>query len=221
MYMLKYKNSLLKKYSLYDLVVYGMYALIDKIDENISGLLFWFKCKLNKVELKGGYKVWGRVVLRRFPGSKIVFGNDIYLVNRPGRYSFNIIPQTLIRTYSHTSYVLIGNNVQANSVAIFCRSQIISIGDRTLIGGNCQIMDSDGHPLWPTSIRINYPGHEFDQPVAIGDDVYIGLNVIILKGSIIGSGSVIGAGSVVSGVIPPNCIAAGAPARVIRFFDGS
>jgi acetyltransferase-like isoleucine patch superfamily enzyme len=88
-----------------------------------------------------------------------------------------------------------------------------------MIGGNCQIMDSDGHPLWPLSARRHYPGIEYDAPVDIGDDVYIGLNVLILKGSSIGNGAVIAAGSVVTGMIPPNCLAAGVPAKVIRPLD--
>jgi acetyltransferase-like isoleucine patch superfamily enzyme len=140
-------------------------------------------------------------------------------VNRAGRYAFNIFPQTLIRTYASSASIQIGEGVGANSMAIFCRSQFISIGARTMIGGNCQIMDSDGHPLWPLSARWDYPGSEHDAPVEIGEDVYIGLNVMILKGSRIGNGAVIAAGSVVSGEIPPNCLAGGIPAKVIRHLD--
>ena len=51
--------------------------------------------------------------------------------------------------------------------------------------------------------------------VTIGDNVFIGMNSILLKGTAIGENTVIGAGSVVTGPIPPNCVAAGNPARVI------
>lgn len=140
--------------------------------------------------------------MRRFPGSQIRIGNGFYLVNRAGRYAFNIFPQTLMRTYSPTSRIEIGDGVGANSIAIFCRSQSIRIGARTMIGGNCQIMDSDGHALWPLSARWNYPGTDHDEGVDIGEDVFIGINVTVLKGSCIGNGAVIAAGSVVSGNIP-------------------
>lgn len=52
--------------------------------------------------------------------------------------------------------------------------------------------------------------------ITIGNNVFIGCNSLILKGSIIGDNSVIGAGSVVCGAIPPNCVAAGNPARVVK-----
>ena len=182
-------------------------------------MVFCLKCRLHGVSLGKGCRVWGRVKLRRFPGSQIRIGQGFYLVNRAGRYAFNIFPQSLLRTYAASSRIEIGEAVGANSVAIFCLSQRIRIGDRTMIGGNCQIMDSDGHPLWPLSARWNYPGTDHDASVDIGEDVYIGLNVVVLKGSRIGNGAVIAAGSVVSGEIPPNCVAGGIPAKVIRRLD--
>jgi acetyltransferase-like isoleucine patch superfamily enzyme len=54
-------------------------------------------------------------------------------------------------------------------------------------------------------------------PIHIGHDVWIGLNAIILPGLSIGSGAIIGAGAVVTKDIPPYAIAAGNPARVVRF----
>ena len=53
-------------------------------------------------------------------------------------------------------------------------------------------------------------------PIVIEDDVLIGSRCIILKGVTIGARSVIGAGSIVTKSIPPDCIAAGNPCKVIR-----
>lgn len=55
--------------------------------------------------------------------------------------------------------------------------------------------------------------------VTIGDNVFIGMNAILLKGAAIGENTIIGAGSVVTGPIPPNCVAAGNPARVISTLE--
>lgn len=50
----------------------------------------------------------------------------------------------------------------------------------------------------------------------IGSDVWLGANSIVLAGVCVGNGSVIGAGSIVTKDVPPYCIVAGNPARVIR-----
>ena len=54
------------------------------------------------------------------------------------------------------------------------------------------------------------------KPVIIGDNVEIGSNAVILPGVEIGNNSTIGAGAVVVENIPPNSIAAGVPAKVIK-----
>jgi galactoside O-acetyltransferase len=57
------------------------------------------------------------------------------------------------------------------------------------------------------------------KPVIIGKRVWIGFNAIVLKGVTIGEGAVIGAGSVVTRDVPPYCIVAGNPARIVREMD--
>lgn len=52
--------------------------------------------------------------------------------------------------------------------------------------------------------------------VIIGNDVWIGEDAIILSGVTIGDGAIIGTKSVVSKSVPPYCVAAGNPARVVR-----
>ena len=56
-------------------------------------------------------------------------------------------------------------------------------------------------------------------PVEIGDRVWIGENAVILAGVSVGSGSIIGANSVVTKSVPDRCIAAGAPAQVVKVWD--
>jgi acetyltransferase-like isoleucine patch superfamily enzyme len=53
-------------------------------------------------------------------------------------------------------------------------------------------------------------------PITIEDNVWIGEHSVVLSGVNIGKNSIIGANSVVTASIPENCIAAGAPARIIR-----
>jgi len=63
----------------------------------------------------------------------------------------------------------------------------------------------------------DYSKKNSDLPIRIESRVWLGTNSIILPGVTIGRNSIIGAGSVVTKSIPPNVIAAGNPARVIRY----
>lgn len=55
-----------------------------------------------------------------------------------------------------------------------------------------------------------------DNPIEIGNNVWIGANSVILPNSKIGNNVVIGAGSTVHGTIPDNSIAVGTPCKVIK-----
>ena len=48
------------------------------------------------------------------------------------------------------------------------------------------------------------------------DDVWVGVNAVVLKGVTLHRGAVVGAGTVVTESVPPLCVAAGNPARVIK-----
>jgi len=94
----------------------------------------------------------------------------------------------------------IGKNVGATSANIICVNQI-TIGNNTLIGANCIIIDSDMHHSDPYKrLERDIPAH----PVDIGENVFLGFNCTVLKGVKIGANSVIGVNSVVLKNIPPN-----------------
>jgi acetyltransferase-like isoleucine patch superfamily enzyme len=61
---------------------------------------------------------------------------------------------------------------------------------------------------------------EDDEPVSIGDDVWLGTRCIILKGVDVGRGAIVAAGAVVTEDVPPYAVVAGVPARTVRMrFD--
>lgn len=66
----------------------------------------------------------------------------------------------------------------------------------------------------PLADRNYFTEHK---PVAIGHDVWVGANAIVQDGVTIGDGAIIGSGAVVTKNIPPYAIAAGVPARILRF----
>lgn len=120
--------------------------------------------------------------------------------------------------------IFIGSNVIINSGCTFIDNEKIIIGNRVLIAPNVQIYTAY-HPLLPEErLKEKNAGSNCyyttcADPVEIKDGVWIGGGAIILPGVTIGENSVIGAGSVVSRSIPDNCVAAGSPCRVTKYFD--
>lgn len=99
----------------------------------------------------------------------------------------------------------------------FVAGRGIRIGKHCHIASQCRISDMDGHKIAHSERECDVPlGDEDHQEVVIGDSVWLGNGVTVLKGVTIGDRAVVGARSVVTKSIPPDCIAAGNPARVIR-----
>lgn len=109
-------------------------------------------------------------------------------------------------------HVSLGNNVYANFNLTLVDDTYITIGDNTMIGPNVTLATA-GHPILP-SLRMK--GYQFNVPINIGKNVWIGAGVIVLPGVNIGDNSVIGAGSVVTKDIPENVVAYGNPCKIIR-----
>lgn len=70
-------------------------------------------------------------------------------------------------------------------------------------------------PIREQERRLSREGKSVDRPVWIQDDCWIGTHVVVAPGVTIGKGSVVGANSVVTKDVPPYCVVAGMPARVI------
>lgn len=105
------------------------------------------------------------------------------------------------------NYCLICSGVRLSSA---CE---ISIGDNCMMAGGVYITDSDWHDIY------NRTSAGTAAPVRIDKNVWVGDSAIICKGITIGENSIIGAGSVVTNDVPPNSIAAGNPARVVKHLD--
>lgn len=157
----------------------------------------------------------GMSVVFAFPKSKISIGegtclqSDFYS-NLLGLY------QRCIIIAKYGGEIIIGKNCGMSGVTIYA-FESIKIGNDTLIGANCKIVDNDFHPIERQFRQPEFiESHTRRSPVVIGDHCFIGMNSIILKGTKLGNNVVVGAGSVVHGTFPDNCIIAGNPARIIR-----
>ena len=116
------------------------------------------------------------------------------------------------------SYIQVGENAELSvgdslinrEVKIICNKKM-TIGDGCIMAMGTVIRDNDGGRH-----RILSPDYTNAKPVRIGNHVWLGENSMVLKGVTIGDGAVIAASSVVTKDVPPHCLVAGSPAKVIR-----
>jgi len=93
----------------------------------------------------------------------------------------------------------------------------VTIGEQTNIQDGC-ILHAD--PGFPAVIgdRVTVGHGAIVHGATVEDDVLIGMKAVILNGAKVGRGSIVGSGAVVAegASIPPNSLALGIPARVVR-----
>lgn len=110
------------------------------------------------------------------------------------------------------SNVHIGKGVYINFNCTCVDDTHIYIGDYTMFGPNVTIATA-GHPILP---ELRQRGLQYNFPVSIGKNCWIGAGVIVVPGITIGDNVVIGAGSVVTKNLPSNVVAVGNPCRILR-----
>lgn len=140
---------------------------------------------------------------------RIVIGDRVRISGKPSiAFSNRLNAQPELR---------IGDGTFIGHGCHFGIAESIQIGRNCLIAGGASVRDLDGHPTDPAQRRAGEPTpREGVRAVVIEDDVWIGANAIILKGVTIGARSIVGAGAVVSRDVPPDCVVAGNPARVVK-----
>ncbi len=116
----------------------------------------------------------------------------------------------------HTNFggghVHFGKGVYANFNLTMVDDTHIYVGDYTMIGPNVTIATA-GHPILP---ELREKGYQYNMPVRIGRNCWLGAGVVILPGVTIGDNVVVGAGSIVTRDLPSNVVAVGNPCRVLR-----
>ena len=110
------------------------------------------------------------------------------------------------------AHVHFGKNIYANFNLTLVDDTHINVGDNTMFGPNVTLATA-GHPVLP---ELREKGYQFNIPIHIGKNCWIGAGSVILPGVTVGDGSVIGAGSVVTKDIPSGVVAVGNPCRVLR-----
>ncbi len=146
-------------------------------------------------------RLWGRPY--------VVNNGDMFIGERV-QFVSTIVPLEV-----HTGpegKIEIGDRVYINYGCSISASMHVKIGNDCSIGTYCMLIDNDFHHIDPSRRNERPPS----KPIVLEDNVWLGGRVIVLRGVTIGKNSVVAAGSVVTKDVPPNCIAAGVPAKVVK-----
>lgn len=139
------------------------------------------------------------------------------------------IPLHTIRKFFYKlAGIRIGKGAVIHMWANFFQPKNIKIGEGTVIGDHVFL---DGRASLTIGKQVDIASHvliynsehdlekedfsPIEEPVEVGDYVFIGPRVIILPGVKIGKGAVVAAGAVVTKDVSPLAIAGGVPAKVI------
>ena len=179
----------------------------------------WAVARMRGVEVRGKLRVRGWPIVDVRHGGRITIGHNVLLNSVNRGYHTNMHSPVKLYADQEGALIEIGDHVKIKGACIHAFKHI-KISDYAGIAANTHIMDGTGHDLdWDAlDTRLHMTSHEA-RPVLIGEYVWVAINCIILPGVTIGKGAVVGAGSVVTRDIPPFCVAAGNPAKVIRDYS--
>jgi len=120
--------------------------------------------------------------------------------------------------------IKIGDYSVVQPHCIIRAAERIEIGDFCYIAGD-YIEDHNSHSkdYLQRRIKLKNPHSSFKEempskPIKIGNDVWVGRRVMIYKGVTIGNGAIVAAGAVVTHDVPSFSLAAGNPAKIVRYF---
>lgn len=139
-------------------------------------------------------------------------GGETYLLLEAGAelkvaHVFCVYYNCDIAVYKNAVLTLCGGYI--NSGGQLRCSKRITIGPGATIARDVYITDSDSHHI----VDCN---HVVDQPVQIGEHVWLGIRSVVLKGVEIGDGAIVAAGAVVTKNVASKSIVAGVPAKCVR-----
>ncbi len=123
--------------------------------------------------------------------------------------------------YTKNGNLAIGDDVNISSNCQFVSSNDMTIGRDTVIGAYSYLLSGGGYDYGPNAPRFSRQnGFITNGPLVIGENCWIGAGATILDAACVGEHSVIAAGAVVTKPVPPDSIAGGIPARVIKSIEG-
>ena len=141
-------------------------------------------------------------LLRMEKGVRIMKNNGKITVGN------RVLLHRYVKLSAYGGKIEIGNNTYIGDRTEIHSGESVKIGNNVNVAWDCNVLDRDYH-AFESDVEVI-------KPVVISDNVWIGARSMVLKGVTIGKGSVVAAGSIVTHDVPPGCLVAGNPARVIK-----
>ena len=181
----------------------------------ISGLgAAWLR--MTGLKIKKGLVLYGKPITHLTEGGTISLGENCVLCSKSEANFAGVNHPVILALLRPGAKLFIGDDTGISGGSI-CAAKSVVIGKSCLIGANALVADCDFHAVKPEGRRHNSDPDDIGcEPVVIEDNVWLGANVTVLKGVTIGKNTVVAAGSVVTESLPPDVVAGGVPAKVIR-----
>jgi acetyltransferase-like isoleucine patch superfamily enzyme len=158
--------------------------------------------KGNSMQVGSGVHMVGCRIRLKGCGNRLVLGDNVRLrelfIEISGEDCLIEIGKNT--HIGHDTYIIAGE-----------KNNKLKIGESCALASGIKIRATDGHDVLSEGRRINLA-----KDIVIGDRVWFGDNVTVLKGVTVGNDSVLGIDAVVTKSVPPNSIAAGNPAQVVK-----
>lgn len=184
---------------------------------NLLCVIWWIHAKLRGVKISRTARLTSKIQIRKYRSASIILGDEVTIHSKS---YFNPLIKGSSSTFwamSPYSTIELKDHVGCSSVCI-CASKRVTIGEGTIIGADCLLIDNDFHqpgPGWTWNNDFEITA----KPIEIGRGCFIGARSIVLKGVTIGDGCVIAAGSTVSRDVPPYHLAYGNPVKIKPLTD--
>jgi acetyltransferase-like isoleucine patch superfamily enzyme len=171
------------------------------------------RCKCFSLMVSGAFARFGRNTCVMYPirlsgeeriaiGDKVFIGSGCWL-------------QTMKEDCNRSVAISIGSGTSIVGSCVISAVRLVCLEEDVLLARNVYISDHI-HKYTNSELPVLAQGVDKIRPVLIKRGAWLGQNVVVCPGVTIGRGAVIGANSVVNEDIPDFCIAAGAPARVVK-----
>jgi acetyltransferase-like isoleucine patch superfamily enzyme len=144
-------------------------------------------------------------------GSPVSVGDCVTIIAAPdGKVRLSVWPSS-----PDSGRIKIGNYCLVCPGVRISSAEDVAIEDNCMVASRAYITDCDWHGFYD---RVDIGR---SRPVRLDHNVWVGDSAIVCKGVHIGENSIVGAGAVVVDNIPPNSVAVGNPARVVKNLEPS